>query len=53
MNAAVGADVAGLSHFPREKEYLIYPGTQFHFVRYEYNNEKEKHIIYLRSWFDK
>jgi hypothetical protein len=53
MNAAVGADISHLSNFSHEKEYLIYPGTRFHFVRHEYNSEKGKHIIYLRSWFDK
>lgn len=53
MNAAVGANIAGKSYFPHEEEYLIYPGTRFHFVRHEHNSETGKHIIYLRSWFDK
>jgi hypothetical protein len=49
MNASVGADISKVSYFQQEEEYLIYPGTRFHFVRHEYNSEKGKHIIYLRS----
>ena len=44
-----GADITNLSDFPDEQEFLIWPGTSFHFVDYEYDSVKEKHLIYLMA----
>ncbi|CAF3955024.1 unnamed protein product [Rotaria sp. Silwood1] len=44
-----GRDVSSLSDFPEEEEFLIWPGRDFGFVRYEYDIVKKKHVIYLKS----
>lgn len=44
-----GADISTLSDFPDEEEFLIWPGSDFRFVKEEYDPVKEKHVIYLES----
>jgi hypothetical protein len=44
-----GRNISSLSDFPVEEEFLIWPGTEFAFVKYEYDVLKKKHIIYLKS----
>ncbi|CAF1363794.1 unnamed protein product [Didymodactylos carnosus] len=44
-----GMDVSHLSDFPNEEEYTMPPGSQFHFIRSEYDNETKKHIIHLEA----
>ena len=48
-NVGCGADVSSLSDFPNEEEFLMWPEARFHFVKYEYDTEKEKHVIYLKT----
>jgi hypothetical protein len=43
-----GADVSEISYFKEEEEFLIRPGLKFKFVKYEYDKEREKHIIYIK-----
>ena len=47
-----GAYIAHLSKVPDEEEFLIWPSAEFTFVGYEYDNDKKKHIIHLRSTMD-
>ena len=44
-----GADIMTLSDYPDEEEFLIWPGSQFRFVKEEYDETKTKHILYLQS----
>ena len=44
-----GGDISTLSDFPDEEEFLIWPGSDFRFVKEEYDPTKEKHVIYLES----
>ncbi|CAF1172635.1 unnamed protein product [Didymodactylos carnosus] len=44
-----GADISALSDFPDEEEFLIWPGSDFRFVKEEYDRAKEKYVIYLES----
>ena len=44
-----GADISFLSDYPDEEEFLIWPGSDFSFVKEEYDTIKDKHIIYLES----
>ena len=44
-----GYDISHLSAFPSEEEFLIWPGTQFNHVKYEYDSRRKRHIIYLRA----
>jgi hypothetical protein len=44
-----GAHIAHLSEYSEEDEFLIWPRTLFHFIRREYDAEKNKHIIHLRA----
>ncbi|CAF1055370.1 unnamed protein product [Didymodactylos carnosus] len=48
-NVRCGIDVSSISAFPNEEEFTIGPGRCFHFVRYEYHSETNRHIIYLKS----
>jgi hypothetical protein len=45
-----GAHISHLSNYPAEEEFLIWPDTSFHFIRYEDDKEKRKHILYLKSY---
>ncbi|CAF4056049.1 unnamed protein product [Rotaria sp. Silwood1] len=45
----IGMNVLSLSDFPNEEEFTMYTGVLFNFVRYEYDNETKKHIIYLKA----
>ncbi|CAF4198009.1 unnamed protein product [Adineta steineri] len=49
QDCQVGASISHLSNFPEEEEYLLWTGACFEFVKYEYDNLKHKHIIYLKS----
>ncbi|CAF2084146.1 unnamed protein product [Rotaria magnacalcarata] len=42
-----GGDIAALSDFPDEEEFLLYPSTHFECCGYEYYDVKKKHIIYF------
>ncbi|CAF2937646.1 unnamed protein product [Rotaria sp. Silwood2] len=44
-----GANISSLSAFPVEEEFLIWPGTEFHFVKYVYHMAKKKHFIHLKA----
>ena len=44
-----GASISHLSDYPDEEEFLMWTGTWFDFVKYKYDNRKNKHIIYLKS----
>ena len=44
-----GADISFLSDFPDEKEILIWPATSFFIKEYQYDNVKNKHIIYMEA----
>jgi len=44
-----GRNISSLSDFPEEEEFLIWPGREFAFVKYEYDIPKKKHVIYLKS----
>lgn len=47
-----GACISPMSDFPDEEEFLLWPATAFYTGKYEFDNSKKKHIIYLRStWF--
>ena len=48
-NLCCGTDISFLSAHSQEEEYLIWPGTDFYFVKYEFDNNKNKHLIYLNS----
>jgi hypothetical protein len=48
VNIRCGADISHLSDFPGEEEYLIRPGTDFQFAKYEHGSNN-KHIIHLSS----
>jgi hypothetical protein len=48
-DAKCGSSIAHLSNFPEEEEFLIWSQTYFDFVRYEYDNENQKHIIFLKT----
>jgi hypothetical protein len=44
--------VTGISHlsdFPNEEEVLVWPWRVFHFVNYEFDTVKKKHVVYLKS----
>lgn len=47
--ARCGSSIAHVSNFPEEEEFLIWILTGFDFVKYEYDNENQKHIIFLKS----
>ena len=47
-NARCCSSIAHLSNFPEEEEFLICTETGFDFVRYEYDNEIQKLIIFLK-----
>ena len=49
-----GKNISSVSDFPEEEEFLIWPGRDFAFVKYEYDISKKKHMIYLKSlsWID-
>jgi hypothetical protein len=40
-------DIAAISDFPNEEEFLITAKTVFQFMRYDYDFKKKKHLIYL------
>ncbi len=44
-----GVNISAVSEFPEEEEFLIWPGKYFNFVEYDYEKEKKKHIIYLKT----
>lgn len=44
-----GRNISSLSDFPEEEEFLIWPGREFAFVKYEYDILNKKHVIYLKS----
>lgn len=44
-----GSDISMISNFPDEEEFLILPGSIFDFVKYEYDQSKNKHIHYLKE----
>ncbi|CAF4334984.1 unnamed protein product [Rotaria sp. Silwood2] len=44
-----GSDIAHLSDFLNEEEFLIRTGTFFKFIKHEYNSKMKKHLIYLKS----
>ncbi|CAF1114564.1 unnamed protein product [Adineta steineri] len=48
-NVFCGVNISHLSDFPEEEEFLIWIYTLFEFINYEYDPEKKKHIIHLRS----
>ncbi|CAF1023941.1 unnamed protein product [Rotaria magnacalcarata] len=44
-----GADISNVSIFPEEEEFLMYPrSAKFKIVRYEYDSNKQKHLIYIK-----
>lgn len=43
-----GSDISILSHYPHEQEFLIWPRTNFSFVKEDYDEIKHRHIIYLQ-----
>ncbi|CAF3919342.1 unnamed protein product [Rotaria sp. Silwood1] len=44
-----GADVSNVSNFPDEEEFLICPRREkLKFVKYEYDFNKQKHVIYIK-----
>jgi hypothetical protein len=43
-----GSSIAHLSNFPEEEEFLLWTQTWFNFVRYEYDGENKKYIIFLK-----
>ena len=45
----VGAYIAPRSNFPSEKEFLMWPLIVFKFDKYEFDEEKQKHLVYLKS----
>jgi hypothetical protein len=48
-DAICGTDISALSDFPDEKEFLIWPGSDFCFVKEEYDTSKDKYVIHLES----
>ena len=48
-DAICGADISALSDFPDEEEFLIWPGSDFRFLKEEYDTAKDKYIIHLES----
>ncbi|CAF4601527.1 unnamed protein product, partial [Rotaria socialis] len=48
QNIWCGSDIAALSIFPGEEEFLLKNKCVFDFVKYEFDTEKSKHILYLR-----
>ncbi len=40
-------DLEPFSHFPEEKEELLYPGVSFTIDQVDFDNENNKHLIYL------
>ncbi|CAF1413831.1 unnamed protein product [Didymodactylos carnosus] len=48
-HARCGVDVSSLSGLTDEEEYIMYPGSKFNFVRYEYDKDTKKHFIYLKA----
>ncbi|CAF1958615.1 unnamed protein product [Rotaria magnacalcarata] len=48
QNIWCGSDIAALSVFPGEEEFLLKNKCVLDFVKYEFETEKSKHILYLR-----
>ncbi|CAF0974124.1 unnamed protein product [Rotaria magnacalcarata] len=48
QNIWCGSDIAALSVFPGEEEFLLKNKCVLDFVKYEFDTEKSKHILYLR-----
>nr|ACD54799.1 NAD(P)(+)-arginine ADP-ribosyltransferase-like protein [Adineta vaga] len=48
-NVFCGVNISELSDFPEEEEFLIWIYALFEFINYEYDPEKKKHIIHLKS----
>ncbi|CAF3035387.1 unnamed protein product [Rotaria sp. Silwood2] len=46
---AFSVDIAAISDFPNEEEFLIESKRVFQFMRYDYDFKKKKHLIYLMS----
>ena len=44
-----GADISTLSDFPEEEEFLIWPGSDFCFVKEEHDRAKENFVMHLES----
>ena len=44
-----GTDLSSFSAHPHEDEFLIWPGTDFSFLHYEFQKNKNKHLIFLHS----
>ncbi|CAM2723621.1 unnamed protein product [Rotaria socialis] len=47
QNVCCGADMPGYSNL--SMSFHMWPGVKFHFSKYEYDADKQKHIIYLKS----
>jgi hypothetical protein len=47
QNVCCGAHIYGYSDLPIF--FHMWPGVKFHFSKYEYDADKQKHIIYLKS----
>jgi hypothetical protein len=48
-DVSCGANISSISELPDEEEFLIWPGKYFNLVEYDYEKEKNKHIIYLET----
>lgn len=46
-----GADITRLSNFPEEVEFLMWPPAHFRSLKYEYDSQHKKHVIYLELEF--
>ncbi len=44
------SSISDISAIPGEDEFLIRPPAAFHFIKYDYDTVKHKHIIYLKTW---
>ncbi|UJR24218.1 hypothetical protein I4U23_027184 [Adineta vaga] len=49
QNVRCVTHISHLSDFPNEEEVLVWPWRVFHFVKYEFDNVKKKHVVHLKS----
>jgi hypothetical protein len=49
QNVRCVTSISHLSDFPDEEEVLVWPWRVFHFVKYEFDSVKNKHVVYLKS----
>lgn len=47
LQVAFTVDLSKLSEYPREEEVLLFPGVSFSINKVEFDQEKNKHLIYL------